>query len=569
MFEPRQALPVVGGSGLSFELWDPPLPDWQAADMTLPDLIPDWVLESPPLPDEPCACGREPEPAIEAGWSVPGVTWGEPPVVRRPDPSPAVAALMLAADRVCAVDPRRLSPEQALVDGEALLEVGQQLRVHDVRRLGDVRQRELFALAGHRSTASWLREAQPDGDPSMVGLATKLTACPALMASVDAGDCSLGSAKKVAQALLRCRPHVDQPDGLIDGQPAEEVVTAVVGHVVELVAGCLLGFNEQDPRFLDLLAATERIASSPDGQLQRLEAAFTLLAEQVPQSLLGGCLEDLVLAVLPTALEERGQRGREKAGLSLQPTQDGSGWHLEGDLDLECGERLFAALAAEARRDDQNAVDTATATELRAEGLDPYEPGTAAAPQARDWPRSKRKRLHDALNQLLARYLQSGLGGLTQKVPVQVNVTVQADVLAGSPGALPASGGSGARIPRSVLRRWWCDSRVTAYVLSRAGTALRVVHGSRTLSAIERRAALLEQRGRCAGSGCCHPGPDPTRDLRPHHVRRWVDDARTSLDETVLICDVLHRDLHEGGRTVRLRDGRYLNEQGWVSPALG
>lgn len=35
-----------------------------------------------------------------------------------------------------------------------------------------------------------------------------------------------------------------------------------------------------------------------------------------------------------------------------------------------------------------------------------------------------------------------------------------------------------------------------------------------------------------------------------------------------MICDVLHRDLHEGGKTITLRDGRHLNESGWTQPAL-
>ncbi len=153
------------------------------------------------------------------------------------------------------------------------------------------------------------------------------------------------------------------------------------------------------------------------------------------------------------------------------------------------------------------------------------------------------------------------------KHPVQISVTVPAGTVEGQPGALPATGDSGARVPRGLLRRWWCDSTVTAYVLSRTGKALRVVHSGRTLTALERRAALIEHRGWCAGDGCCRGGPSPGRDLRPHHVRRWADNGCTSLDETILICDVLLRDLHEGGRTVRLRDGRHVSAQGWVTGA--
>jgi len=32
--------------------------------------------------------------------------------------------------------------------------------------------------------------------------------------------------------------------------------------------------------------------------------------------------------------------------------------------------------------------------------------------------------------------------------------------------------------------------------------------------------------------------------------------------DTILVCDVLHRDLHKGQQRVRLRNGRYLTEKG-------
>jgi hypothetical protein len=119
-----------------------------------------------------------------------------------------------------------------------------------------------------------------------------------------------------------------------------------------------------------------------------------------------------------------------------------------------------------------------------------------------------------------------------------------------------------------MIRRWWCDSGITAFILNQGGKALRAAHGGRTLSAVERRAVLIEHGNRCAGIGCCSP-TDPTVALRPHHSRRYADDGVTSLEETVLACDVLHQDIHEGGKTVRLRDGRYLNEQGWVDGPFG
>jgi hypothetical protein len=57
--------------------------------------------------------------------------------------------------------------------------------------------------------------------------------------------------------------------------------------------------------------------------------------------------------------------------------------------------------------------------------------------------------------------------------------------------------------------------------------------------------------------------------LRPHHVLGYAENQVTSLDETLPVCETLHHDLHDGHRTVRLRDGRFLNENGFVErPSL-
>lgn len=95
--------------------------------------------------------------------------------------------------------------------------------------------------------------------------------------------------------------------------------------------------------------------------------------------------------------------------------------------------------------------------------------------------------------------------------------------------------------------------------LSVGGKGLRVVHGQRTLTAEERPALMIEAGGWCVEDGCCPAQPDPPRPLRPHHVLGFAEDQITSLEESILLCDRLHADLHTGQRTVQLRDGRRLN----------
>ena len=147
-----------------------------------------------------------------------------------------------------------------------------------------------------------------------------------------------------------------------------------------------------------------------------------------------------------------------------------------------------------------------------------------------------------------------------------ITVTIPSHLLEQRPGALPGLGRSGTTLPRSLLKRWWCDARVTAYVLSKGLIPLGLVHQGRTLTATERVAANLQRGGLCDRFGCCRAG-DPLLTLTPHHVFAFSEYGRTCLAETIMACDALHDDLHHGN-TVQLRDGRWVNEHGWVDEPL-
>ena len=76
--------------------------------------------------------------------------------------------------------------------------------------------------------------------------------------------------------LVKLRPHLDAPDGLIDGQPAQQVLAAVlVDGVRMLVAECRGSFpTADDPVLVRLLTELPAIASRPGSQLERVEAAL-------------------------------------------------------------------------------------------------------------------------------------------------------------------------------------------------------------------------------------------------------------------------------------------------------
>ncbi len=556
-----------------------PMPVDPCAGLTFPALA-SFVA----FPDCPC-CTEAVPAALDAAqsvrWDIPGLGWGDtasPPAL--PALSPEVARLQELLGAVTSIDPVTLPGPQALVDAQALLAVAQQLRTHNLSRLADVHLRGLNELVDARSAHTWVAQTSPDTDSTDLLLGRRLREFPVVADRLDRGVVGLLAAKRLTLALTQLRRHVDRPDGLIDGQPAVEVVPAVVRHVVSLVAQSRFGLPDEDPLLGEVTAAVERILSSGGSDLEQLEQAFTVLAEHVPARHLRDAVGELTDALLPNQLEARAQRGQDRAGVHLTLHPDGSGWQLRGDLDLETGELLHTLLGAEARRDAENTRDTADAQTLRDVGLDPYDsdgpPGPGGAqgaggigesagdPVLRS-PRRRARRLHDALRLLLQRYLDADLAGSHHKQPVRVTVTVASDLLNGQPGAPAATAGSGARIPAGLLRRWWCNAQVTAFLRTVGWLVLGQSHSQRTLTAAERTALDVQSGGhRCAGLTCCQGRPHPGVTLEPHHVTAWSSTSSTHLGDTVWACPTLHHDLHHD-RTVTLRDGRRLNAEGWVA----
>ena len=389
--------------------------------------------------------------------------------------------------------------------------------------------------------------------------------------------------------MATMRKHVDRPDGQIDGQPGEPVVAAVVDDTVDVIARDRCGLSPDDPGDATVLADLEqRVAAIHQGggsQADRLEQACVLRGIALSPVALPTALEDVVLAVVPSILEDREQAAQDKRALSLGRNDDGT-WHLEATLTPGCAERVFALLGAEARRDPMNPLDTAARAHARAaaaEGVgrdpwadpDPRPEWERQALRRRPEPpdqqlvpqRSRSKRLHDAFDRGCERYLSAGLGGVHGKVPVQLTATLSTRLVDASPGAPPARGATGQALSRALLRSWWCDAHVTTLAMSRGWKPLGVVHSARTITATEAKAARAQFDNRCAGEGCCPGTPDPLIPLIPHHARDYATHRRTSLDETVLLCDTAHQDIHLGKKSIRLRNGRLLNENGYVDEA--
>lgn len=521
------------------------------------------LAAQPPPPPRPRApadaaerfCDGLEGPAPEPGW---GASSGE----RSVPVSPEIETLQQAIAAVAAIDPSRLNPAQALADATAVLEAHDALRLTALTRVADVDNRKLHRIDGSPTTTSWLRRHDSELTSSDTTLARRLPTLPTVSGAMQDRSLSVAAAGKIAKRLAKLRRWVDRPDGLIDGQPAAEALQGVIVDGVRgQVCQALGGLADDDPRLVALMADLAEIEQRPTTEIARLEAAFVLLGQHIEAALLPQALGTLVDALLPHEHERRAADAHDKRGFGFHPDFDRSGWHVtDGDLDLELGELLHTVITAMLAADPEAPADTEAYRQARQDGWSSADGADGLGSGDPPPPRSLRQRRHDALKRALRLLLDSGALGQRDKVAPHIGVTVGEDWLHRRPGATPAVADSGARIPRSLVREWWCDSSVSRFVLSLGRKVIETSHTERTLKAHERRAKRIETGGRCQAAGCrCRPGDR----LIPHHPNAWCRTGMTSKDDTVLFCDFAHAHLHRGA-TIRLRDGRLLNESGWV-----
>ncbi|MCA1712151.1 MAG: 13E12 repeat family protein [Actinobacteria bacterium] len=470
--------------------------------------------------------------------------------------SPVVRTLVEAAVALREVAPAEVHGTTALEDTRALLLVKEQLETHLLQRLRDIELRQLHELDAMPSAGTWIEAQTTSVDRRQVALARRLDRLPAVRRELDSGRLSVLSAQRVALAVERVRGFLDRPDGLIDGLPAEDVLSAVLLRgVPQLYGEALGGLSDDDLRLRRLLSEMVTLQGSGASQVARVEEAFVALAARVESRSLRPALEQLVDALLPQQLEDRSARAHARPGLALHRNSDGTGWRLEADLDDETGELLHTTLTAAMATDPENVDDSSAAAGLR--GVE--DPAVRASLPA---PRRAWERRHDALKTVLRDWLGSGVAGSRGKVVPHLLVRVSVDALAGVPGALPAVGRSGHALPASLVRRWSCDSAITRFVMGLGNQVLEMSHTARTLKAHERKAKLMETGDVCQAAGC-HPPPGTP--LIPHHPEAYARSGLTSFYDTVMFCDRSHDDLHVGGKTLLLKDGRLLGPDGWVS----
>ena len=478
--------------------------------------------------------------------------------------SPAVTDLRRAIAGLAATALAELPGPLALADTQAVMVATQRLNAELLRRLSDVETRGLFALDGAPTIGTWVDGQRVAGvDRSHLALARRLDRVPRVRAQLGAGRISARTAELITRAACRARRFLDQPDGVIDGQPGEAALYGVlVDGVLSMLAGQAGGFATEQQADA-LRAELETLVAAPTSQLSRWETGLLWLAEHLAPELLPSALGLLVDALLPAEHDQRAREHQHRTGLELTKN-DGPGWLLRGELDEETGELLHTVLTAQTAVDPDNTTDTeayrgaaAADPELIGE-LNPVDWPTALAR-----PRSRRQRQHDALKAGLRTLLDSGALGARSKVRPHLAITVSLDAVHGLPGALPARAMSGARWSRVQLRRLLCDSVFTRLVLDARGRVIELSHDERTLKAYERLIVRVESGGVCATRGCSR-GPATGDALIPHHPELYATTHLTRREDTVPLCEADHHHLHKNQRTLKLKSGRWLGPDGWV-----
>lgn len=514
--------------------------------------------------------------------------------------------LLLAVDRLLVEDPAVLDPAVALARAAVLLTVRERLQAAALTAVRDVDVRELYVLERAGSTRSWLRR-QLGGDAGQLGLARRLAARPVVAAALAGGLVSQRAAGQLCAVLDVVPDQVDEPR-----------LAAVLQDGLRSLLGTVLGGSGADPDRVSAQTFAVRaqvdavvdacLADTLSPPADRLAPALLLLAEHLPAGQLGWALAQLLDP------DEPGPPQRSRFFLALQPLLDGE-WDLRGHLDPETGSRLaaeldrqqraaaaaaeaIAAAAAEASRGDfgaqpdsgaqpdpgaepdsgtqldahtqpdpavqpgRDAHDSPGGADVDADGFvadlsGPVDPSAGSGGRA-VVPVGTRR--HDALCQLLrdAADVEAGSG---RPGPAALSITTTLAQLEGRPGALPAllrTPGAPVPLPRQTLLRLGCFSELNLVVLDALG---RPVGASTTLrSATRRQRAALQATW---GPWCAIAGCTSTQTV-PHHVRPWWLSRQTVLRDLLPLCEHDHRDLHEDHRTLRLRDGRLIDEHGWV-----
>ena len=272
----------------------------------------------------------------------------------------------------------------------------------------------------------------------------------------------------------------------------------------------------------------------------------------------------------------------ERRYLECRRESDGS-VRLEARLAPEVGEMLFKALEAahaqlEERAGDAESVETdadaADAAAVPANVSAETSPTQSALPPCWDAGsenvsaetprRSVSQRRADALGHILERFLAGKCSGSANGAH-EVVVHIAHDALRDVPESSGAELDSGHIVAVETARRLGCDGALIGVVEGAKGEPLAIGRRTRAVPPAIRRALRVRD------GGCRFPGCDRSRYVHAHHIKHWADGGETALGNLVTLCSQHHRQVHEGGYGVRVRDGeiQFTRPDGRVLPMAG
>jgi hypothetical protein len=167
--------------------------------------------------------------------------------------------------------------------------------------------------------------------------------------------------------------------------------------------------------------------------------------------------------------------------------------------------------------------------------------------------RSQSQRRADALVQLADIHLGCGTLPLLRGVKPHVAVKIGSDDLADpATGRGAAEAGFGAIFSAARARQVACDAELRRFLLGPQGELLDMGRSQRLVTPAIRKAVEYRDE-HCVFAGC----GAPTFWCDVHHVIHWLFGGETSEENSVLLCERHHTQVHHGFRIERDANGRW------------
>jgi hypothetical protein len=168
--------------------------------------------------------------------------------------------------------------------------------------------------------------------------------------------------------------------------------------------------------------------------------------------------------------------------------------------------------------------------------------------------RSRAQQFGDALVQWADNTLAAGDLPILRTVKPHVQVVINIEDLV-DPAIGRATGEMGFGATISAARARWlaCDGNVSRVIMGPDGHVLDFGRSKRIVPPQLRKATEIRDR-HCVFAGC----GAPTHWCDVHHVAEWVrDEGETNLENSALLCERHHTQVHHGFRVERQPDGRW------------